>query len=150
MKFARAHYDVAGREARLPMTPMIDVVFMLLIYFLLSTTLADPESDLATALRAEQQPGVSSASDFQPQVVEVFMRGDRSLFRVGQRELRTTEELEVLLTGLPKDPGVFVEVSGEVPMRVAAGALQAAKDAGFVRVSYVPRGTAEDGGRDDS
>ncbi len=120
------------------MTPMIDVVFMLLIYFLLSTTLANPESDLATALRAQEESGASSASDFQPQVVEVVMDRGSVLYRLGARELRSTEPLRELLATLPKDPGVFVRVSGEVPVGAAAAGIQAAKDAGFVRVSYVP------------
>ena len=138
MRFGRDHLDVGISEARLPMTPMIDVVFMLLIYFLLSTTLANPESDLATALRAQEESGASSASDFQPQVVEVVMDRGSVLYRLGARELRATEPLRDLLATLPKEPGVFVRVSGNVPVGAAAAGIQAAKDAGFVRVSYVP------------
>lgn len=138
MRLGRDHQDVGIHEAKLPMTPMIDVVFMLLMYFLLSTTLANPESDLATALRAQEQAGTSSASDFQPQVVEVVMDSGRVLYRMGARELRTTQALGDLLRPLPKDPGVFVKVAGDVPVGDAAACIQACKDAGFIRVSYVP------------
>ena len=112
--------------------------YALLIYFLLSTTLSNPESDLATALRAEQRPGASSASDFQPQVVEVAMLNGSVVYRMGAREMRSTVSLGDLLATLPKDPGVFVRVAGDVPVGAAAGAIQTCKDAGFVRVSYVP------------
>ncbi|MCB1280101.1 MAG: biopolymer transporter ExbD [Salinibacterium sp.] len=117
---------------------MIDVVFMLLIYFLLSTTLSNPESDLASALRAQEESGQSSASDFQPQIVEVVMDRQGVVYRLGAREMRSAAALETLLTTLPKDPGVFVKVAPSVPVGAAAAGLQACKDAGFVRVSYVP------------
>ena len=37
-----------------------------------------------------------------------------------------------------KEGGVFVRVSGAAPVSAAAEALQACRDAGFQRVSYVP------------
>lgn len=138
MRFVRPHHDVGVRTARLPMTPMIDVVFMMLMYFLLSATLSTPESDLASALRAEQESSQSAASDFQPQVVEILMRNGAVVYRIGSRELSTAERVREILEGLPKDPGVFVRVHGDVPVRATAAGLQACKDAGFLRVSYVP------------
>lgn len=138
MRLTRNHHDVGVSSAKLPMTAMIDVVFMMLMYFLLSATLSDPESDLASALRAEQESGSSAAADFQPQIVEVLMREGRVVYRVGLRELSDAARLEELLKPLPKAPGVFVQVSADVPVSAAAAGLQACKDAGFTRVSYVP------------
>lgn len=138
MRFTKQHHDVGVRSARLPMTPMIDVVFMMLMYFLLSATLSSPESDLASALRAERESSSSAASDFQPQIVEIMMRGNAVVYRIGSRELASAERVRELLEPLPKDPGVFVRVHGDVPVSATAAGLQACKDAGFLRVSYVP------------
>lgn len=138
MRLTRNHHDVGVSSAKLPMTAMIDVVFMMLMYFLLSATLSDPESDLASALRAEQESGSSAAADFQPQIVEILMRDGQVVYRIGLRELTDAVRLEELLRPLPKEPGVFVQVSSDVPVSAAAAGLQACKDAGFTRVSYVP------------
>jgi biopolymer transport protein ExbD len=138
MRLTRNHHDVGVSSAKLPMTAMIDVVFMMLMYFLLSATLSDPESDLASALRAEQESGSGSAADFQPQIVEVLQREGKTVYRVGLRELLDADRLEELLRTLPQEPGIFVQVSGDVPVLSAAAALQACKNAGFIRVSYVP------------
>lgn len=116
---------------------MIDIIFLLLIYFFLSTTLAPPESRLSPALRAERRDAGSSA-DLQPQVVEVARIGGSPGFRLGGRVLRGQEALTEALRDLPKEIGVFVRVSDGVTARWPAAALQACRDAGFGKVTYVP------------
>lgn len=118
------------------MTSFIDVVFLLLIFFILTSTLENPESDLASALRADRQ--AAGASDLQPQIIDVTTREGRPAFMLGEREARTPEELVWMLRQLPREPGVFVRVAGEAPVHAAATALQAARDAGFTKISYVP------------
>ena len=51
-----------------------------------------------------------------------------------------TNKLELTqdLRQLPKDGGVFVRPSNEVPVSATAAALQACRDAGFDMVTYVP------------
>lgn len=123
-------------EARLPWTSLIDVVFLLLIYFML-TSQSTRESELSSALQAERRSG-AGASNMQVQVVNVEQIEGVPGYRLGDRLMRTPAQLEAMLRQLPKDPGVFVRVAGDVPIEAAAGALQAAKDAGFTKVSYVP------------
>jgi hypothetical protein len=45
--------------------------------------------------------------------------------------------LTAILRELPKEPGVVVRVDEDELVQWAAAALQAARDAGFTRVSYV-------------
>jgi len=131
-----------GREssARLPMTPMIDVVFLLLIYFLVTATLTPSESQLSAALQAEQTSS-GSLADLQPQVVRVELVNGVPGYRIGSRVLTTKEDLTALLANLPTEGGVFIRVANDVPVSAAAAAIQAAKDAGFTKVSYVPAGS---------
>ncbi len=122
---------------RLELTAMIDVIFLLLIYFLVSTTYTPPESQLEPALQAEKV-NAGSAADFEPQVVEVVLVEGTPAFRIGQRVLRTKDELRAVLEQLPREGGVFVKGSNLVATEWATAALQAAYDAGFIRRTYVP------------
>jgi biopolymer transport protein ExbD len=120
---------------RLPLIALIDVVLFLLLYFMLAGSLSPVESNLATALRTQ---GGGASRDLPPQVVSVSGAGGKSTYRIGDRILGTRDELAEVLARLPKQAGVVVRVAGDAPVAAAAAAIQAAKDAGFVKVSYVP------------
>jgi len=124
-------------RTRLPMTTMIDVVFLLLVFFMVTATMTPPESELSSALQVERQTGGRSA-DLTPQVVFVEAGPDGPEFVVGERRLTSADELLAVLLKLPKEGGVFVRVSNRAPVSAAAAALQASRDAGFTKVSYVP------------
>lgn len=128
-------------RSRLPsplqITPMIDVIFLLLIYFLLSTSYTPPEAELAPALQAEQVEGGRSA-DLQPQIVRVDLFGGEPGFRLAEQVFRDAETLRGVLADLPKEGGVFIEGADAVSVRWAAAAIQAGRDAGFEKVTYVP------------
>lgn len=130
----------SGRSRRMPplqLVSMVDMIFLLLIYFLASTSYAPPESHLAPALMAQQVAG-GRAADFSPQVVEVAAVAGEPAYRIGERVLRSPGALRGVLEELPKEGGVFVKGAGNVETRWAIEAIQAARDAGFVRVTYVP------------
>ncbi|MEO0716595.1 MAG: biopolymer transporter ExbD [Planctomycetota bacterium] len=135
MQFSR-HHDRPHARPVLLMMSFIDVVFLLLIFFILTSTLDTPENDLPSALQASQES--AGSSNLQPQVVDVVTLEGRPAFMLGSQEARTREELVWMLEKLPKAPGVFVRVSGDVPVHAAATALQAARDAGHTKISYVP------------
>lgn len=123
-------------KVRLPLVALIDVVFFLLIYFVTAGTLAGEEAQLPSALRTESQ---GRGSDLSPQVlfVEPGAPG-RARFRIGERTMDTREALTAVLRQLPRENGVIVRVSSGVTVEAAAAALQATRDAGFQKVSYVP------------
>ncbi|MFI4897879.1 MAG: ExbD/TolR family protein [Phycisphaerales bacterium JB059] len=126
----------SGRLGALPMTSMIDVVFLLLIFFLVTSSFAPEEGRLDSALQTEG--GSAQVNDLQPQVVSVELQGEAVVYRVGQRVTTSVQELTGVLSQLPREAGVAVKVSGEVPVGAAASAMQAAYDAGFEKRSYVP------------
>ncbi len=121
----------------LPLVSLIDVVFLLLIYFLLTSRLSEPESKLAAALQTQPKSG-SGARDLVRQVVTVELDAGRVVYRVGDRRAADLAGLTGVLRTLPKDQGVIVRVSGAVTVDAIAVALQAARDAEFRRISYVP------------
>lgn len=137
MRFSSARAKRGRGMLVLEMTPMIDVIFLLLIYFFLSTTYRPPESRLSPALQAERVEGGSGA-DFQPQIVDVTMFDGRPGFGLGERIVRDRASLTSLLERLPKEGGVFVRGGNDVETSWAIDALQASADAGFLKVTYVP------------
>ncbi|MHC4106563.1 MAG: ExbD/TolR family protein [Planctomycetota bacterium] len=124
----------------LNLASMIDVTFLLLIYFMVSTVLARPEDRLSPTLQTEREAIEAGMSDFQPQIVEVLVVDGAPAYRVGARVLRTRAELVEVLGGLPKTVGVFVKVFDQVSVGFAVVAVQTARDAGFEQVTYVPAG----------
>lgn len=127
-----------GKRGRgLPMTSLIDVVFLLLIYFIVTSTMSPAEAELTSGLQTERR-NASAASDTQPQIVIVDVVQGQPAFIMGSRVMRTKSELVAVLKKLPRESGVFVKVKDFAPVQAAATALQAVRDAGFVRVTYVP------------
>ena len=83
-------------DEALPLTSMIDVVFLLLIFFLLTASILPQESVLASALQAERR-GSGAAADLQPQIVGVVMTESGPRFKLGTREFRSNASLSVVL-----------------------------------------------------
>ncbi len=127
-----------SRPTALNLTPMIDVIFLLLIFFVTTTTITLPESRLSPAIQTTRRESGPGASDFSPQIVSVETLDGLPIYRIGTRVIRDRIELTELLSELPHEPGVFVKVSDFTTVEHAASALQACRDAGFEKVTYVP------------
>ncbi len=119
----------------LPMTSMIDVVFLLLIFFMVTASFSSDEDKLSSALATE---GGAAASVLEPQVVRLRTVDGVTVYEIGARRLRSVNSLRNLLRALPKEQGVVFRVGDDIPIADAAAALQAAHDAGFLKRSYVP------------
>lgn len=131
---------VAPRSPRrlgaLPMTSMIDVVFLLLIFFMVTANFAEDEAELSSALQSEGRG--AATQNLRPQVLTVTGRDGRAVFSIGARTISSRPELMTVLRSLPKEQGVIVRVMDDAPIEAAAMALQSAADAGFRKRTYVP------------
>ena len=126
-----------GISATLNMSSMIDVTFLLLIYFILTTVFSAPEDQLTPALKVEQ--GSSSAeTDLEPQIVSVTSIGTQQVYQIGDQIISDRSQLAKILVRLPNDPGIIIRVDDAVTVGFAIAAVQEARDAGFERVTYVP------------
>ena len=131
--------DDGDDSCQLEMTPMIDVVFLLLIFFMTTASFVKTERQLDSAIRVKNKTAEQALSDLEPAIVEVVPSGDRFLYKLGTREITSDDELtRVLGSFANKEDGAFVRVSDGAPFRMAAAAIQACKTAGFASVSYVP------------
>lgn len=137
MKFSpRSRHD--DPIPRLSLIAFIDVVLFILLYFLMAGNLAAVESELASALQTAK--GSSTTADLAPQVVRVDVVDGKVVFQIGERSIGDRESLTAVLRQLNRDAGIFVKVTDRAPVGAWAAANQACRDAGFVKVSYVPGG----------
>jgi biopolymer transport protein ExbD len=120
----------------LPLTSMIDVVFLLLVFFLVTANFAKKENQLPSALQTEG--GGVQSSDMQPQIVSISVVDGVSVFTIGQVRCTDRQSLESVLSQLPREVGVAIKAEPDVPIQSIATALQASRNAGFARRSYVP------------
>ncbi|MBL4808431.1 MAG: biopolymer transporter ExbD [Phycisphaerales bacterium] len=133
---ARRRFERSSHLGALPLTSMIDVVFLLLVYFLVTANFAQQERDLSSSVQAEG--GGVRVSELQPQIVEIVLVDGVVEFRIASRWAGSQESLTAILKSLPKEPGVAIRAGRDVPIRAVAAAMQASQDAGFSRRSYVP------------
>jgi biopolymer transport protein ExbD len=137
MRFRKGKPGAVKMSPKLTLVALIDVCLFLLLYFIIASSFAGPEAELASGIKTEK-PGSGQSQDLPPLIMDVKMDAGRPVFRLGQRTSTDREALGALLGQLPKEGGVVVRVAGDVPVQAAATAIQACKDAGFVKVSYVP------------
>ena len=124
-------------SAALNMSSMIDVTFLLLIYFIVSTVLADPESQVVASIKIEQGSEVDT-SFLEPQIITVTSINTKPCYKVGNQQLTSRAQLATLLASLFKEPGVVIKVVDGVPAGFAVAAIQEARKAGYEKVTYVP------------
>ena len=135
----RPTYTTRRTTVDLQLTPMIDCVFLLLIFFMTTASFVETERELNPAIKV-QRASAKAAGDFQPAIIDVVKgSGGRFVYRIGGREIETQQELTQVLKQFDnKIQGAFVRVSDDAIFDLPAAAIQAAKDAGFPFVSYVP------------
>lgn len=118
----------------LPMTSMIDVVFLLLIFFMVTASFSADEDQLSAAIGAD---GAGTPSTLQPQIVRIRDFEGVTVYEIGAHRLQSTRSLANILKALPKEQGVVFRVSDSVPIADVASAMQAAFNAGYIKRSYV-------------
>ena len=128
-----------NRRIELSMTSMIDVVFLLLIFFLVTTTFLRPEQQVASAIKVNEQSATQARSELEPAIVDIFMQGKQTWFRLGAISTNNLEEVSKALKNFEnKDMGAFVRVADRVPFEKAAQTIGTCRAAGFESVSYLP------------
>lgn len=123
----------------LQMTSMIDMVFLLLIFFMTTSSFVKTERELDAGIKVKSK-SKAAKSNLEPAIVEIVRgEGGEYVYKMGAREMTSAEELAGVLIQFPsKVDGAFVRVEDEAPFDMAATAIQACKDAKFLGVSYVP------------
>jgi biopolymer transport protein ExbD len=124
-------------EVNVPMTPMIDVVFQLLIFFLLATTVKEEELDLHIRLAAGDQGAARAASAGTHLVIGVRKDGSLTLSGMPIEMADLRKRLEAVGRARQK-PQVFVRGDREAPHGRVALVYQVCVRSGLqdVKVPY--------------
>ncbi|MCZ7643708.1 MAG: biopolymer transporter ExbD [Planctomycetota bacterium] len=118
----------------LPMTPMIDIVFLLLIFFLLATTINEEEVDLQVNLPGGTQGSAAGNAAGTRMVISVRSDG---VFTLGGAPMAWDElKRRVLDAGRRQEkPRVFLRGDQEAPYGKVAQVLQLCQEAGIEQVN---------------
>ena len=121
------------------MTSMIDVVFLLLVFFLVTTTFVRPERQILSAIESNERESAPTESLLEPAVVDVAKVGNKIVYRIGAITTDDLEEVEKVLQGFDnKSEGAWVRVADNAPFESAAKAIAVCKSAGFSAVAWLP------------
>jgi biopolymer transport protein ExbD len=128
-------------DLQLNMAPMIDMVFLLLIFFLTATTFAQREREQDVLLPSNRNPGSLSRAVEESLVVNVLQDGRFKLLgrEVGEEELsaRVRERRERAGAGGPLK--VLVRADRRTPYGNVAQALAAVERGGVPRPYIITR-----------
>ena len=135
-------HKLRKRSLELNMTSMIDVVFLLLIFFMVTASFVKTERNLDSGIKVNKQSTATANSFLEPAVVEIAPgQGGAGgyVYKLGGREFTSQESLANVLRQFDnKSDGAFVKVPPGAPYRMPVAAVQACRSAGFTSVSYVP------------
>jgi len=138
MKLNRRHRQ-DHRSIELSMTSMIDVVFLLLIFFLVTTTFVRPERQLLSAIQSNEREAAKKETLLEPALVDVRKAGNKVVYRIGAITTDKVAEVKRVLQGFEnKNEGAWVRVEDGVPFEYAAQAIGACRASGFSAVAWLP------------
>jgi biopolymer transport protein ExbD len=129
-----------------PLTPMIDVTFQLLLFFLLATTFREAEGQIPSVLPKTQGVREGPKVDAKPVKVEVapsLETVDGVIYRVGTVQVETPQDLFVVLYGRKQSLGgaqdaAVIQPRADVPWRFVMEAYNQATRAKFEQIAFAP------------
>ena len=138
MRFSQYREEEVG----ISLTPLIDVVFLLLIFFMVSTTFSKesqlnlrlPTSDLPLETTLEEEVILISISE---QGQYALKRGNDSSDKKfnGSDAVELSEQLQALVSGL-EDPVVIIRADRLATHQSVMTALDAAQRAGLFKLTF--------------
>lgn len=122
----------------LNITPLIDVVFLLLIFFMVSTTF-DRSAEISIDL-PEASGQVAKSEKFK---IEISIDGEGRYFvnqkRVKDENLLTLKRAISVTLGDHKDPKLIISADRKTPHEAVVRAMDAARQLGLVHLTFATR-----------
>ena len=97
MKLSNQRNKGDTNPIELSMTAMIDVVFLLLIFFLVTSTFVQPEQQFAADIQTERAAGKQASTDLQPALIEIIGSDQQTIFQLGAIRTNRLADLRVPL-----------------------------------------------------
>lgn len=123
-------------------TPLIDVVFLLLIFFMVSTTF-QRESEIEIVL-PQASMDVPPTDEF---MMQITIDKEGTFFINGQRVLNT--KLETLkkamqeVAGDRKDPPIILSADAQTPHQAVITVMDASRQLGFIHLNFATTRSTE-------
>ncbi|SCZ67763.1 ExbD/TolR family protein [Thiohalomonas denitrificans] len=139
MKFQRANRG----EPEVNLTPLIDVVFLLLIFFMVSTTF-----ERKTEISVELPEATGEQQELEQKVVEVTIDAEGHYYVDGQELINT--QLETLKRALRKaagdaeEPQLILSADRKATHESVISAMDAARQVGLYNMTFATRQPAEE------
>ena len=141
----RAPLMHSSDSLELKMTPMIDVVFLLLVFFVWTSSFELPEFDLPSAIAEPPQGGTEVQSEQAPTevfdeiVVRLSMRDARIVIEINGEPIEDSQALQARIAQvieLGVQPPVIIDPADEIRISSAVEVYDAARAAGADRVLF--------------
>jgi biopolymer transport protein ExbD len=130
------------------MTPLIDVVFLLMIFFLWTSSFDRPEYDLGTELARPAAAGATRSTqtppeDFDELIIRLTGSGEAVQWMVNQRAVTDFDALLAQLQSIAQSgaqPPVIIDPALTVSLSQTVRTFDAARASGFERVMLAVQG----------
>lgn len=132
-----------GQEPDINLTPLIDVVFLLLIFFMVSTTF---EKETEVSIELPEASGEPATTE--PRRVEITIDA-KGRYYVNQQEVVNTR-VETLKRAIAEaagdeaEPQVLLSADRDTPHQAVIRAMDAARQLGFVHLTFATTRPAEE------
>jgi biopolymer transport protein ExbD len=137
-----AHHD-DRRRTDIAMTPMIDVVFLLLIFFICTASFQLAEELLPTSLAVASGTSTPAPVEMEPDLERVVVRATRAdgvtQWVVNERPCDTLEEVRLVFRAAAEiDPSlpVILDVAGDVPLGDMIDVYDLSRLEGFEKIQF--------------
>ena len=135
------------RPIELQLTPMIDCVFLLMIYFLWSSSFAIAELSLPSKLSASKAgSGAPQANeppppeaDFPNVVVRILWNGSAAVWTVNEAPIGSLDELRQRLTSIARikrDAPILLDPASDVPLGDVIEIFDLSRLVGFQKIQF--------------
>lgn len=130
-------------ELNLDITPLIDVVFLLLIFFMVSTTF-DHESEVNITLPKASK----EISQARPDAINVAIDAQSRIF-VNEKELLNSQILTIKealydIAADLEDAPIIISADEETPYQIVIRTMDAARQLGLIKITFATRINEDD------
>lgn len=134
-----------GRELEIKLTPMIDVVFLLLVFFIWNASLQKYEYVLPSQLSVASgnQDDVPTEpppeADFDDVVVRIRWRDNQPAWFINDISVRSLAQLQEklqVIQAIKRDAPVILHPDKQVPLGHVIDAYDRSRSAGFERIQF--------------
>lgn len=125
-------------DIELNITPLIDVVFLLLIFFMVSTTF-QRESEITIELPESS----GEVAENQKKVIEISIDNQGRYFvnqrRIKDTDIKTLKQAITLTRGDAKEPKLIISADKMTPHQSVVRAMDAARQLGLVHLTFATK-----------